>query len=157
MKKILLSNGFYALIDDEDFELVSNWKWFAHKSRNTYYAVSTNKQAVKMHRVILGLPRLNDITGHKGTVVDHIDGNGLNNQRNNIRVVTNAENVRKSVLYATNTSGLKGVHFETRTSLWHARGVINGKRTELYCGNDFFEACCTRKSFETKSIKGEIV
>ena len=90
MKEILLSQGKVALVDDEDFEYLSQWKWSAIKSRKTFYAIRTMKRdgkwvTVSMHRVILE-PLSN-------MCIDHIDHNGLNNQRSNIRVATRRQNM----------------------------------------------------------------
>ena len=85
MKEIILTQGQVALVDDEDFEYLNQWKWCAIKSRKTYYTTRTIyipcKMTVIMHRIIMNTPL--DMT------VDHIDHNGLNNQKYNLRICTN--------------------------------------------------------------------
>lgn len=87
MRKIKLTRGMYAMVSDEDYERVSQFKWYANPGRrqgSVQSCYARCRAAGYMHRFIMGYP------SHK--VVDHIDGNGLNNQRENLRVVTVAEN-----------------------------------------------------------------
>lgn len=86
---IELSQNKEAIIDVEDIDIVGKHRWCASKDRNTFYAlctarVSINQKTINMHRLLLNTP--------KGLQTDHRDHNGLNNTRNNIRIVTSAEN-----------------------------------------------------------------
>jgi|6_EtaG_2_1085325.scaffolds.fasta_scaffold08028_3 hypothetical protein len=127
MKKIKLSQGKYALVDDEDFEYLNNYKWSALKDNKTYYAVSSliidpvtkKKKAIKMHRVIMKTP--------KGMDTDHINGDGLDNRRENLRVCTHAENSRNRGINKNNTSGYKGVYWKKDRKKWAAQIRNNGK------------------------------
>lgn len=74
MKKIKLTQRKYALIDDDDYEAISKRKWFARKTGGTYYALT---DVTYMHRVIL--------QAKKGDMIDHINGNGLDNRKSNLR------------------------------------------------------------------------
>jgi hypothetical protein len=91
MKEIKLTQNKVALIDDEDFERINQYKWYAQKQKNNFYArrwirVGKYKQlAIRMHREIINAP--------KGSDVDHIDHNGLNNQRSNLRVCSRSQNL----------------------------------------------------------------
>lgn len=89
MKEIPLSQGKAALVYDEDYDFLNQWKWYACKDYKTYYAqrngyVNGKRRNIFMHKVILNPP--------KGFVTDHIDRNGLNNVRSNLRVATNQQN-----------------------------------------------------------------
>lgn len=93
VKKIPLNNGFNAIVDDWEYSWLSSFKWYAHKVktvRENYYALCNIKQpdggytTGYMHRMITDAP--------KGMVVDHINGNGLDNRFNNLRIVTHLEN-----------------------------------------------------------------
>ena len=90
MRKIKLTQGKYALVDDTDFKLVSQYKWYAHKERDTWYACCDisykPKKCLRMHRLILGLDFGDKRQG------DHANHNGLNNQRNNLRICTPQQN-----------------------------------------------------------------
>jgi hypothetical protein len=94
MKEIQLNNGYVALVDDEDYEWLNQWKWGAHKKGNRIYVersevLRTGKKSYKtktiaMHRLIMDAP--------KDMEVDHINHNGLDNQRNNLRICTGYQN-----------------------------------------------------------------
>ena len=81
MKKIKLTQGKIAFVDDDDYNLIIKYKWYAVNYHDYYYAVTEIKGTqIKMHRLILNAPDNIDI--------DHIDHDGLNNQRLNLRFVT---------------------------------------------------------------------
>jgi hypothetical protein len=86
MKEIKLSQGKVALVDDEDYDYLNQWKWHTvFKSNNRMYAAhKSGIHSTFMHRVIMNTP--------SNKITDHIDHNGLNNQRSNLRVCTVAQN-----------------------------------------------------------------
>lgn len=91
-KVIKLTLGKFAIVDDEDFEWLNQWKWYAAKGRRTFYVyrgVYSSKPGkrttIRMHRAILGIIDPN-------IFVDHKDRNGLNNKRDNLRLATDAQN-----------------------------------------------------------------
>lgn len=108
MKIIYINSKKYGIkevfVDDEDYDRVVYYNWSLKKSRNTFYARSwiSETEKVPLHQFIIGK--------QKGKVIDHIDGNGLNNQRSNLRFCTNAQNSAncKRKIGAT---GYRGVHF----------------------------------------------
>jgi hypothetical protein len=129
MKQILLTQGKFAMVDDEDFDCLSQFKWSASKDNGTYYALSTEldgckRKRVIMHRFILGLKR------HDGIITDHIDGNGLNNTRANLRTCTYRQNQFNRKAQGI-TSRYKGVSYESKRMKWVAHGRINGRSTNL--------------------------
>lgn len=97
MKQIPLTKGLIALVDDADYDFLSQWKWCASFEAK-YYAVRWSRKEehgdgkrfkIRMHRVVMGLRE-------KGTeVVDHKDNDGLNNQRSNLEIVTSLENMHR--------------------------------------------------------------
>lgn len=91
MKEIPLTQGKVALVDDEDYDWLNQWKWYAAKTPTTYYATrgyfkQGKRHGVVMHRLILNVP--------SGLGTDHKDRNGLNNQRSNLRIATIRQNSR---------------------------------------------------------------
>ena len=93
MKEIPLTQGKVALIDDEDYEWISQFKWYAYKGRSTFYSMRNIKggNPVRLHREIL---KRNLGENFKDSfVVDHINHNGLDNRKGNLRLVTNRENL----------------------------------------------------------------
>jgi len=125
MKQIILTQGRVALVDDADFDWLNQWKWFARKTKNTWYAVRTPTEggSVYMHRVILNTP-----TGIK---TDHWDGDGLNNQRHNLRQATTIQNGQSFRKFrASKTILLRGV--TKKRNKFRARITIN--KQEVYLG-----------------------
>src|SRR6185437_1309741 len=87
--EIELTQGKNTMIDDADWPLVSKFKWNAKNESGRWYATTTRKRRVlRLHRVVMDAP--------KNMMVDHIDGNTLNNRLSNLRLCTNAENQQNS-------------------------------------------------------------
>ena len=132
MKRIKLTQGKFALVSDIDYTYLNQWKWYAHKDHNTYYAVRCVRDGLKfttiqMHKVIL--IRI----GHKyfkGT--DHKDRDGLNNQRRNLRPATHTQNGQNRTIKQTNnTSGYRGVNWSKSNVAWQTRIQFNGRRIHV--------------------------
>lgn len=110
MKKIPVGHCKFALVDDEDYEKISNYSWRLKKTTNTWYAQRNSYPplvkkctTIHMHREILGL--------NGGKTVDHINGNGLDNRRTNLRICSQADNTLNRATQKNNRSGFKGVCF----------------------------------------------
>lgn len=126
MKTLPLSQGLEALVDDCDYPLISRWKWYAIKAHNTFYAVRNNKvgpSRIWMHRAVLK-PK-------PGFITDHINGNGLDNRRSNLRHSTPSQNMWNRRRNKINTSGHKGVYFVPVSRRWRARICVNKKPINL--------------------------
>ena len=126
---IELTKGKFALIDAEDFPLVSQHTWHAVRRRNTFYAITDVRKEgkrtdLRMHRLILGLTDPEICT-------DHINHNGLDNRRTNLRICTNAENQHNAILHTGNKSGYKGVSFFGATRKWRARIMVYDRRKTI--------------------------
>lgn len=135
MRKIILTHGKVALVDDADYDWLSQWNWYAHKIGLSLYAVrhSSRKNGkqylISMAREILGLKYKDK------RQADHINHSTLNNCRNNLRICTASQNQmnRKPVL--NTTSRYKGVYRHTKNKRWVAQIKINGKMNYLACFN----------------------
>jgi hypothetical protein len=126
MKKIPLTRGKFALIDDDDFERVNAFKWLAHFDGWNWYAEKTIRKnykvtTMRMHSFILGVSR-----------PDHIDGNGLNNQKCNLRPSTRSQNGANRKMMSNNKSGYRGVSWDKRDKRWKAYVTVSGK--SVYAG-----------------------
>jgi HNH endonuclease/AP2 domain len=122
-----LSKGYEAIVDQSAAHLVSGFNWCAQVSGKTVYAVRNGKEEglrhIKMHRVVASAP--------EGLVVDHIDGNGLNNQSSNLRLATKAQNAHNCANRRDNKSGHKGVFWVGRESKWAAKIKKDGTTHHL--------------------------
>jgi hypothetical protein len=130
MKRIPLTQGKFALVDDEDYEWLSQWKWYAHRGAHSWYArrnqkTSTGSITITMHRYLLGLSR------EEAPEIDHKDNNGLNNTRDNLRPATSSTNGQNRTRLRSNTSGFKGVHYHKPNKRWQARIVKDRIRRSL--------------------------
>ena len=121
MKEIPLTQGKFALVDDSDFEYLNQFKWNAHKSRNVFYAERRDgKSIVKMHHIIFGKP-------DKGLFIDHKDQNGLNNQRENLRIATRSQNKVNAGKHTKSSSKYRGVYWDKRWQTWNVIVRKDGK------------------------------
>lgn len=125
MKYIPVGHKHYALIDDEDFEVIGQMGWHmrGEYAVHSKYRYPANPGTLSMHKLILDSP--------EGMKVDHINGNCLDNRRANLRVATHSQNMMNRRTNTNTKSGLKGVTFDSRYGCWQARIGINGKRITL--------------------------
>ena len=141
MKKIKLMNKKYALVDDEDFDFLNQFRWYAHRDnrRNGVmdYVDRNWRRGGKsfherMHRVIMKAP--------KGILIDHIDMNPLNNQKSNLRRATQSQNMMNRGAQKNSSSLFKGVFWSLWASKWRAQIVSNKKSIHLGYFNSKKEA-----------------
>jgi hypothetical protein len=145
MKKIKLTQGKFALVDDDDFDYLNQWKWYAHKNGYVFYAGrALGGKSIKMHRTILNNP--------VGMEVDHRNGNGLDNQRKNLRVATRTQNHANVAKLKNNTSGFKGVSYNKASKKFHAYIRTGGKNSKTI---GYFETA-EEASFAYKKAAVEI-
>jgi hypothetical protein len=121
MKEIKLTQGKFAIVDNEDYEYLNQFKWYAYKHRNTFYA---KYKSIRMHRLILNIPQ--------GLYVDHINHNGLDNRKENLRICTNQQNLHNSLKSYNNKSGFKGVF---PLIIKHKSKIYYYWRVEISCNN----------------------
>ena len=149
MKAIPLTRGKVALVDDIDFDRLNKHKWHAQKGRNTWYAVRNTYHncictTIQMHREILGLgygdPRQ----------CDHRNHNGLNNQRDNLRICTRSQNQYNQRPQSGKSSIYKGVSWCKREKKWRSYIHIKRHRISLSYFDSEIEAA---KAYDQKAIE----
>ena len=125
-----LGGGVFAICDWKDYETVKNFKWntssrqsrtqwvWAHDPKNA----DINRRKVAMHNLIMCPP--------EGLYVDHINGNGLDNRRSNLRIVTKQQNTFNSA-HKGGTSKYKGVCLEKESGMWKAYITKDGKKKSI--------------------------
>lgn len=125
MKKIKLTQGKFAIVDDDDYEKISKYKWcFSSSGGYAERRESRNLggRIMRMHRFILNAPT--------GKMVDHINMKGLDNRKENLRLCTKAENMRNRNKTKLNKSGYKGVYLDFNNQ-WKAQIRVGGKTYNL--------------------------
>ena len=127
-KQIDLTQGKFALVDDDVYEWASGYSWHAWRRGNTFYARRGAgfwrfQKTMYLHREIMSAP--------KGVQVDHINGNGLDCRRANMRLASNGENLHNSRRRSNNKSGFKGVYWYKSSGKWRAQIMANGKKMYL--------------------------
>ena len=122
MTEILLPRGHVLLVDDADAQLVSRRRWHAIPARSTFYAQAGDDTSTLLHRWLLDVA--------PGVLVDHINRNGLDNRRANLRLATTSQNHANRPAPSNNTSGYKGVS-RARSGRWVAYITVDYRRTFL--------------------------
>ena len=132
MKKVKLTQDNYALVDDEDFERVNQYRWHTSFSGNNYYAVRTqgstyanNKKCIMMHRFIFNCP--ND------KIIDHINHKTLDNRKCNLRICSSQQNSRNRYSLNNCTSKYKGVYYYNVNKIYISAIYIKKKKQHLGC------------------------
>jgi hypothetical protein len=113
--------GYKVLIDEEDLWLISFRKWQVNQRNEgyIYFTSRINGNHSSLHREIIKCP--------KSYFVDHINGNTLDNRKENLRVCTRSENIRNQKTRIDNTTGFKGVGYDKSRNKYKARIKITGK------------------------------
>ena len=147
-KEIILTQGKVAIVDDEDYDYLNQFKWCANKMKGKFYVVGnillpTNKKTrTSMHRFIM--------KPEKCMVIDHLDGNPLNNQKNNLRICTHAENMRNSKININNKSGYKGVSYQKDRNNYRASIKFNNKKINI---GDFIDPIDAARAYNAAALK----
>ncbi len=147
MIKVPINKNYELLLDDEDINYTIFYTWsFNGRYVNRHITLGSIRTTQSIHRFLTGC---DDPT----MVVDHIDGNPLNNQKSNLRVCTQTENIRNRKLNSNNTSGFKGVSWIKRQKKWKATITLNKK--QIHLGYFFYpeEAYAAYKEASTKYHK----
>jgi hypothetical protein len=120
-KQIQLTQGKFALVDDEDYCDLSQYKW---SLATCGYAQRGTSPKIYMHRQIMNAPT--------GMEVDHINGNRADNRKSNLRLCSHQQNLQARPRFKNNSSGFRGVNYEKKgLKHWRARIELNGKKIDL--------------------------
>ena len=144
MKLIPLPNGLFAKVDDQDYHLVEH-KWHRHSAGYAQRHLPDGRKE-KMHRDIMGL-----VPGD-GLQVDHINMDKLDNRRENLRIVTHAQNGQNRPARRNSTSKYRGVSKHTQVDRWWARAYIGGKAHSLGTYEDELEAAKVAADFRAEHM-----
>ncbi len=118
-KTILCARGEKVTVDAEDFSILNGYKWSTNNRGYVYGVVNGSRFAI--HRLIVNCPSKKQ--------VDHINGDRLDNRKQNLRICTNSQNHQNKPKTKRNTSGYKGIRF--KRGRWHAHITLNRKQKHL--------------------------
>ena len=142
MKTIKLTQGKFALVDDEDFDYLNQWHWHYRKDGYAARCQKHDTHNILMHRSLMDFPV-------KPLEVDHLNGNKLDNQKNNLRIVSHAQNMLNiRSAFRHNTSGIRGVYWHERDKNWAAQIKVSGRSIHLGYFDDKETAIKTRQMAE---------
>lgn len=157
MKEIPLSAGRFALVDDEDFDQLEKFRWhwegvgkygfgggYAVRHPSPSRAAGKKLPKIRMHRIIMNAP--------VGVEVDHINGNGLDNRRENLRFATRRQQLMNTATSRRSETGVKGVGIHTQSGVSRFRARIHVYGTEHHLGefDTLEEAVLVRKAAENR-------
>lgn len=152
MKEIPLTQGYTAFVDDEDFEELAIHKWSAYRDGHTVYATRNlyysdgRHTTEKMHRLVLARKLGRPII--RGMYSDHVNGNGLDNRRDNLREVTCAQNQRNCRQHANNSrSRFLGVSLQKNCGKWLSYIRVDKKLVRLGYYTSELEAAQAREAY----------
>lgn len=130
MKTIPLTQGKVAVVDDEDYSKLSKENWCFVKSHNPGSSGYARRTSYKPKRKNILMHR--EIMGEKfGYEIDHINGDGLDNRKDNLRLVTHSENLRNAKLFINKTSKYRGVSMKKNKNRWRAQITANYERIHI--------------------------
>ena len=134
----------FCLIDIEDIDKLKPYRWTAYKSptTNTFYVQSTGRATfnrVKLHRFITDCP--------KGKEVDHINHNGLDNRKSNLRVCSRLENMHNKLMYKNNKSGYRNINWNKSNKVWVVQVKRNGINTVVGTTTNLEKAVLMRDKY----------
>ena len=147
--EVQLNNGYVSLVDNCDLELVNRHLWLViDDGYNPYACSKKDGRHLRMHRLIMN--------AREGEIVDHINGNTLDNRRANLRIVSASQNAINRRKRLDNKSGVTGVYFSKAHNRWFACINIDKKKQTIGLFKTIEEAVAARKEKE-KEVYGDFV
>lgn len=143
---IPLTKGKVALIDEEDYQWLNQWKW----TFDGYYAYKKdeNGKTIRMHNLIMNTP--------KGMDTDHINQNKLDNRKLNLRITTRSQNKMNVGLQSNNKSGIRGTYWNKERNKWTVQIGLNGKMLHVGHFSNLSDARVARINAENKYFGGYV-
>ncbi len=141
----------YSIVDDEDFNIQSKFRWHPTKGGYIYRTIRLDKNTTKsiyLHREILGVSYVD----HRVKQVDHINHNKLDNQKINLRIITDAQNKQNRPSVKGSNSKYRGVSFHKKIKKWQAYGSVNGKSKYLGYFDDEKEAAKVASNWRKENM-----
>lgn len=148
IKIFFFNTNNYTIIDKEDYEKVKDYCWYERPDHYVLAPFTKNKRKkgysihARLHRLIMNAP--------KNKMVDHINGNPLDNRKCNLRICTSAQNSRNAKMNCNNTSGYKGIYWVEKLHKWRAEIKINYVKKNLGVFSEITDAIDARKKAEIK-------
>lgn len=146
MRRIKLTQGYSAIVDDEDYDFLSRWKWHVLVGSKVYAMRNSTpsngkRHHILMHRFILKAP--------SGKQIDHINGDSLDNRKKNLRIVTKKQNMWNRNPNTNCTSSFRGVYWHKQHRKWCAAISVNKKRHHIGLFNCEISAA---KAYDKRAI-----
>jgi len=145
MKKIPLTKGKYTIVDEDDYKKLCIRKWYFKPNSKTLDTGYASSRAGYMHRIIVNAP--------SNMLVDHINGDKLDNRKSNLRLCTMSQNKANSTQYSSNKSGYKGVYWHKHVKKWQSQIRYKGKIYHLGSFDTALEAHMAHKKKHQKLFK----
>jgi hypothetical protein len=140
-RRIPLTRGKFAIVEPKDYYKLTQFRWYAEKHGKTFYAARVQSgKTIKMHRYIMKAP--------SHLLVDHIDHNGLNNCRSNLRLCTVSQNTCNRFSLEGSTSKYKGVHWDKKLKKWVVAIKLKGIYKYIGCFGNEIDAA---KAYDRKA------
>lgn len=135
------------MVDDEEYEYLSKFRWYAKQSSESLFYAVRNSDKKRMHRIILN-PKSNEI-------IDHINGDSLDNRKLNLRIVSQKINITNGRLRKNNVSGVQGISFTKRLNKWRSYLNVGNKHYSKHFSS-IEEATLYRKELEKTHLGVEL-
>ena len=143
VKLVPLTKEKFAIVDEEDFERITRYKWlFDRGYARRRFERNGIQHCMHMHREILQAP--------EGFEVDHINGNCLDNRKTNLRIVTHRRNMHNMASHKDSSSKFRGVYWNKKEQKWAAQICLDGKRRHIGLFVSEFEAA---KAYNREAIR----
>lgn len=149
MKSVFTNSGVEILVDDEVYPWASQFTWYVTDTGYAYRSVQVGKKKsknIRMHRELVSAPA--------GSDVDHINGNRVDNRKENLRICSRSDNLKnKTQRRSDNRSGVTGVYWHKQCQKWTVQIQVEGKPKHVGLFSTLEEAIARRRMAEIETYK----